>query len=139
MRKTLLIASISFIGGCFVGRKKFKKLFETVCDVSKEEYEDYVSTFNENDKLWNENLSLDEKNSELWEKNLELDIENTNLKEKIDRLEIINNDYEKCLLDIRDLIKDKHMCDKIDVLDIFKTLIDKHDIDEIIGWNHSSD
>lgn len=102
MLKILLIASIplSFIGGYFVGRKKFKKL---------------------------------------WEKNLDLDIENTNLKEKIDKLEIINNDYEKCLLDVRDLIKDKHMCDKIEVLNIFKTLIDKHDIDEIIGWNHSSD
>lgn len=141
MRKITLIASgISmFIGGYFLGRRKFKKLFETVCDVSKEEYEYYVSTYNENDKLWNDNLSLDRKNSELWEKNLELDIENTNLKEKIDRLEIINNDYEECLLDVRDLIKDKHMCDKIEVLDIFKTLIDKHDIDEIIGWNHSSD
>lgn len=107
--------------------------------MSKEDHEDYVSTFDENDKLWSENLSLWEYNLELWEKNLDLDVENTNLKEKIDRLEIINNDYENCLLDARDLIKDKHMCDKIEVLDIFKILIDKHDIDEIIGWNHSSD
>lgn len=148
MRKTLLIASIplSFIGGYLIGRRKFKKLFETVCDVSKDEYQDYVSTFDENDKLYAEILRLEERdeelyeeNSKLYEENFELDFENSNLKERLCKLELLNNDYESCLLDVRDLIKDKHMCDKIEVLDIFKTLIDKHDIDEIIGWNHSSD
>lgn len=140
MRKTL-IASIplSFIGGYLIGRRKFKKLFETVCDVSRDEYQDYVSTFNENDKLYAENLRLEERNEELYDEYFEIAFENSNLKEELCKLELVNNDYEKRLLDIRDLIKDKHMCDKIEVLDIFNILLDKHDVDKIIGWDHSSD
>lgn len=140
MRKTL-IASIplSFIGGYLIGRKKFKKLFETVCDISKDEYQDYVSTFDENVKLYAENLWLEVRNEELYDECFELKNENSNLKERLCELELLNNDYEKCLLDVRDLIKDKHMCDKIEVLDIFNILCDKHDVDKIIGWDHSSD
>ena len=147
MRKTLIVSiPLSFIGGYLIGRKKFKKLFETICDISKDEYQDYVSTFDENDKLYTENLRLEERNEELYEKNselydeyFELENENSNLKERLCELELLNNDYEKCLLDVCDLIKDKHICDKIEVLDIFNILCDKHDVDKIIGWDHSSD
>lgn len=97
MRKTLLIASIplSFIGGYIIGRKKYKKLFHTVCDISKDEFEDYKETFEENRKL---TIEI----SELLDKNISLDCENARLEEEIYCLESNKEDVDKIQIILKD-------------------------------------
>lgn len=96
MLKTLLFASIpSFIGGYIIGRKKYKKLFHTVCDISKDEYEDYKEAFEENRKL-----TL--KNMELLDKNISLECEIERLEEEIYCLENDKEDVDQIQIILKD-------------------------------------
>ena len=78
MRKSLLFASGAFIfaTGYYVGRRKFKKLFDTVCDISKDDKDEYQELVKENIKLEFENTKLELKIDNLEDSIAELKDEN---------------------------------------------------------------
>lgn len=111
MRKTLLIASLTFIGGYLIGKHK-KKSFnkEQINDLQKENdwlWENYEKSIDENQKLYEEKEELWEKKENLWDENFLLDdkisnleVENNDLKYELGDLESLINRYETCLKEI---------------------------------------